>query len=54
MGILHRPKQIGNPVGYGVYMNCADIGLDVCRDDQQVPQLDKYLKFMAFRGAYFE
>ena len=55
MGILHRPKQIGNPVGYGVYMNCADIGLDVCRDDQQeyllqVPQLDKYLKFMAFRG----
>ena len=35
MGILHMPKQIGNPVDYGVYMNCADIGLDVCRDDQQ-------------------
>ena len=29
MGFLHGLKQIGNPVGYGVYMNCADIGLDV-------------------------
>ena len=29
MGFLHRLKQIGNPVGYGVYMNCANIGLDV-------------------------
>ena len=37
MGFLHRsrPEQIGNPVGYGVYKNCANIGLDVCRDDQQ-------------------
>ena len=29
MGILHRLKQIGNRVGYGVYMNCANTGLDV-------------------------
>ena len=29
MGFLHRLKQIGNPVGYGMYMNCANIELDV-------------------------
>ena len=45
-------------MSYGVYMNCANIGLDVVTTSKsrktlgfaQVPQLDKCLKFMAFRG----
>ena len=49
-------------MGYGLYMNCGNIGLDVVTTSKsrktlgfaQVPQLDKCLKFMAFRGAYLE